>query len=99
MTTSKGTTTFEFGGSATYRIVIQGAVSESWHRRLGGMKITTTSLESAEPRTTLEGPLLDQAALHGLLETLYALHLPIVEVTKVGEVDEENAVRDQQGSD
>jgi hypothetical protein len=31
----------------------------------------------------LAGPVTDQAALHGLLDTLYALHLPILEVTKV----------------
>ena len=74
---------FDFGGPATYRVVIQGAVSEDWHRRLGGMEVTTSSPESDEPRTILEGRLRDQAALHGLLETLYALHLPILEVTKV----------------
>ncbi|MCP3952273.1 MAG: hypothetical protein GY697_08665 [Desulfobacterales bacterium] len=50
----------EFGGSAAYRIVVQGMVSESW-----------------------QGRLCDQAALHGLIDTLYALHLPILEVTKV----------------
>jgi len=74
---------FDFGGPATYRIVVQGAVSENWHRRLGGMEVTTSSSESDEPRTILQGRLRDQAALHGLLETLYALHLPILEVTKV----------------
>jgi hypothetical protein len=74
---------FEFGGPATYRIVIQGTVSEDWHRRLGGMEVTTSSPESDEPRTILQGRLRDQAALHGLLETLYALHLPILKVTKV----------------
>ena len=74
---------FEFGGPAIYRIVVQGTVSENWHRRLGGMEVTTSSSESDEPRTILQGRLRDQAALHGLLETLYALHLPILEVTKV----------------
>lgn len=83
MSRSSDTTTFEFGGPATYRIVIQGTVSEGWHRRLGGMEVTTSNPESDQPRTILQGPLCDQAALHGLLETLYALHLPIVEVTKV----------------
>ena len=42
-----------------------------------------SSLESDEPRTILEARLPDQAALHGLLETLYALHLPILDVTKL----------------
>ena len=75
--------TFDFGGPATYRIVIQGTVSEDWHRRLGGMEVTIPSPEADEPRTVLEGRLNDQAALHGLLDTLYALHLPILEVLKV----------------
>ena len=74
---------FDFGGPATYRVVIQGAVSEDWHRRLGGMAITTSSEKTGTPQTTLRGRIQDQAALHGLLETLYALHLPIVEVSKV----------------
>jgi len=30
--------------------------------------------------TTLEGRLLDQAALAGVLNTLYELHLPVLEV-------------------
>jgi hypothetical protein len=83
LSSSNDTTTFEFGGPATYRIVIQGTVTESWHRRLGGMEVTTSNPESDRPRTILRGPLRDQAALHGLLETLYALHLPILEVAKV----------------
>jgi len=74
---------FEFGGPATYRIVVQGRVSESWHGRLGGLEVTTSSPETDKPLTTLRGRLQDQAALHGLLDTLYALHLPILEVTKV----------------
>jgi len=83
VTTPKDLATFDFGGPATYRIAIQGAVSEDWHRRLGGMDVTTSSPEADEPRTILQGRLRDQAALHGLLDTLYALHLPILEVTKV----------------
>ena len=74
---------FDFGGPAVYRIVIQGTVSEDWHSRLGGMEVSASSPESEEPRTILQGRVPDQAALHGLLETLYALHLPILEITKL----------------
>ena len=80
---SNDTAAFDFGGPANYRIAIQGTVTEDWHRRLGGMEVTMSSPESDEPRTILQGRLRDQAALHGLLETLYALHLPILEVTRV----------------
>ena len=61
---------------AVYRIKVQGVVPESWTDRLGGLGIV--SVTSAA--TTLEGWLPDQAALNGVLETLYMLHLPLLEV-------------------
>jgi hypothetical protein len=76
-------TGFDFGGPATYLVVVQGALSKEWYGRLGGMAITTSSEKDGTPHTTLRGRIQDQAALHGLLETLYALHLPILEVSKL----------------
>ena len=66
-------------------------MSEHWHRRLGGMEITTSSQETGEPRTTLWGQLRDQASLHGVLATLYALHLLILEVTRADGPDKNAA--------
>ncbi len=83
MTSREHRSEIEFGGPATYRIVVRGTVSESWHRRLGGLEVTTSSPEIGESLTTLRGRIRDQADLHGLLDTLYALHLSILEVTKV----------------
>ena len=74
---------FDFGGSATYQIVVQGHVEKNWRGRLGGLVITPSSQKSSATQTTLRGEIRDQAALHGLLEILYALHLPILEVTKI----------------
>ena len=85
MTLTKDTTAFDFGGPAIYQIVVEGMVSEEWSNRLGGLAITTSSQENGESQTILQGTLLDQSALRGLFETLYALHLPILEVRKIGE--------------
>lgn len=60
-----------------YRIKVRGVVPESWIDRLGGMEIVAVS--SIE--TTLEGGLPDQAALRGVLDTLYELRLCLEEVT------------------
>jgi hypothetical protein len=60
-----------------YRIKVQGVVPNSWSDRLGGLQIVATTLEGA----TLEGWLPDQAALNGVLDTLYGLRLPLLEVT------------------
>ena len=62
---------------ADYRITVQGVVPESWLDRLGGLRITV----STRGKTTLEGQLPDQAALNGVLDTLYGLHLHLLEVT------------------
>ncbi len=83
MTSRERRSEVAFGGPATYRIVVQGMVSESWRRRLGSLEVTTSSPEIGESLTVLRGRIRDQAALHGLLDTLYALHLPILEVIKV----------------
>ena len=63
--------------AATYRIKVRGVVPDSWVDRLGGMRIVAIS----SLVTTLEGGLSDQAALKGVLDILYELHLCIEEVT------------------
>ncbi len=77
----------DFTGPATYRIVVQGALGEAWHDRLAGLTITTTRSPGAAPRTTLVGRIRDQAELSGVLDALYGLHLPILAVETVDEVD------------
>ena len=65
---------------ATYQIKVRGSVPESWIDRLGGMRIVAVS----SALTTLEGWLPDQAALKGVLDTLYELRLSLEEVTCLG---------------
>ena len=65
---------------ATYRIRVQGILAESWSDRLGGLTITTIGQAGEAPVTTLSGPLRDQAALCGVLNTLHDLRLPLLSV-------------------
>jgi len=65
-------------GPATYRISVGGRIDDGWSDRLGGMTVTTTGGRDSPDTTTLEGRLPDQAALTGLMNTLYELHLPIL---------------------
>ena len=64
---------------AVYRIAVQGVIPEGWGDRLGGMRIMTVSAD----QTTLEGWLPDQAALKGVLDTLYNLQLRLDTVTRL----------------
>jgi hypothetical protein len=68
---------------ATYRIRVQGQLDESWSPRMGGMAISTTTTVEQGPVATLEGRLLDQAALAGVLDALYSLCLPVISVEYV----------------
>ena len=74
----------EYGGtmqkSTTYRIKVQGKLDQKWSDRLGGMRITVDCSSGQNAVTTLEGHLRDQAALAGVLNTLYELHLPVLSV-------------------
>ena len=79
----------EFGGPATYRIVVQGSLGEDWSGRLAGMDITTTDRGDKSPHTTLVGPIRDQAELNGVIDTLYGLHLSII---KVETIDDEGEI-------
>lgn len=66
--------------STNYRIKVQGRLDEKWSDRLGGMRITVDRSSGQSPVTKLEGRLRDQAALAGVLNTLYELHLPVLSV-------------------
>ena len=65
---------------AIYRICVQGRLDHDWSDRLGGMAIRSSSSPGSAPTTILEGHLADQAALSGVLNTLYDLHLPLLKV-------------------
>jgi hypothetical protein len=74
---------FTFGGPASYRIVVQGSIGTSALDCLGGMRIETINGEDDNPMTTLVGRLKDQAHLAGVLNTIYEMHLPVMEVKKL----------------
>ena len=70
---------------ATYRIRVQGRLDDTWADRLGGMVITADTAADKPPVTTLVGHMTDQAALSGVLNTLYELHLPLLSVENMDE--------------
>ena len=69
--------------TAVYRIRFQGALDESWQQDLGpGWSV---QFDDRSPETTtITGVMRDQAALIGLLSTLYDVGLPLLEVEYLG---------------
>jgi hypothetical protein len=72
-----------FDSPANYQISVQGKIDPSWSDRLEGMKITLPIRDDGPPVTTLHGLLSDQAALAGVLNTIYELHLLVLSVTRL----------------
>ena len=67
------------GQPTIYQIRLQGHLSDQWTDWFEGLSIT---LEENE-ETLLTGPLVDQAALHGLLKKVRDLGLPLVSIHRV----------------
>jgi hypothetical protein len=68
---------------ATYQIKVQGRIDPSMSDLLGGMTISPGKVEADHLVTTLRGKLGDQAALAGVLNTLYELQLPVLSVMRL----------------
>lgn len=68
---------------STYKIKVQGELPEHWSDRLQGLSIIVDYSEENGPITTLEGTLRDQAALAGVLSTLYERRFPVLSVEQV----------------
>lgn len=69
---------------AAYRICISGYLDQRWSDRVGGMTVASVDRVDGSEVTTLFGCLPDQAALLGVLNTLYSLHLSVLLVEYTG---------------
>ena len=87
MLTQPGGELRAFDGPATYMIVVDGLVARDLSDRLQGMAISQ-SVETGATRSILIGELLDQAALAGVLDSLYELHFTLIAVERLA-ADEE----------
>jgi hypothetical protein len=62
-----------------YQIRIKGHLGRQWTDWFGGL--TITALDNGE--TLLTGPVVDQAALYGLLRKVRDLGMPLLSVTRI----------------
>jgi hypothetical protein len=67
------------GQPAVYQIRIKGHLGCQWTAWFDGMAIR----QEANGETTVTGPVIDQAALHGVLRKVRDLGLPLVSVVPV----------------
>ena len=71
-------------GPMTYQIQVEGKLDEGWSEWFRGMTVTFERASDGSPITTLTGPVADQAALRGILNRIWDLHLTVLSVTRGG---------------
>ena len=77
----KSEISYPFDKPGKYRIRVQGSLDQKWSERMGGLSIVSASVkDQQEPVTELIGQVRDQAALSGILNTLYELHMMLLSV-------------------
>jgi hypothetical protein len=62
-----------------YEIRVKGHLSSRWTTWFDGLSLTTES----DGTTVIQGPVADQAALHGLLQKVRDVGLPLISVTQI----------------
>ena len=65
--------------SKFYRIRVGGHLDSSWSKWFEGLRLT----REANGETVLSGPIVDEAALHGVLAKVRDLGLPLLAVNRI----------------
>ena len=72
-----------FDQPGRYRIFVQGQLSTNWSTRLSDMEITVQEPVDQKPVTILTGEVRDQAALMGVLNTLYDMRCTVLKIEQL----------------
>ena len=65
--------------STKYEICVKGHLDARWSAWFDGLRLTNES----DGTTVISGPVVDQAALHGLLQKLRDVGMPLISITQV----------------
>ncbi len=68
-----------------YEIRLQGHLAARWAAWFDGLSLT----HQGDGTTVISGPVVDQAALHGLLKKVRDLGLPLISVTQTDPTTEQ----------
>ena len=73
-----------FVDSTGYEVRIKGQSDGAWASYFGGLEMNVGFDPDGNAMTTLSGPAVDQAALHGLLNRIRDLGLELLSVRRLG---------------
>ena len=78
-----------YGQGVQYEIRVDGHLTERWAAWFDGLAI----ISEDDGTTVIRGSLVDQAALHGLLQRLRDIGIPLISLTPVEDSDTERPGR------
>ncbi len=73
----------------TYEITVEGELDESWSDWFNGLLQHTQQTGTGTIITTLSGPIADQAALRGIISSIWDLNLVLLSVQRLDPLPEE----------
>lgn len=73
----------------TYEISVEGELDESWSDWFNGLLQRTQQAGTGTIITTLTGPVADQAALRGIICSIWDLNLVLLSVQRLDPLPEE----------
>ncbi len=65
------------------QIQVQGWIDERWANWFDGIAMAYTGTRDNSPVTILSGPIVDQAALRGILTKVWDLNLVVISVNQI----------------
>jgi hypothetical protein len=77
--TGQGSPPADRGTTQRYEIRVRGHLAPRWAAWLDGLALTTED----DGTTVIRGPVADQAALHGVLQKLRDVGVPLISLTPV----------------
>ena len=83
VTVEKSTRVFAMTEHNEVQIRVQGWINERWADWFDGMTMTYEGTKDDSPVTVLTGPIIDQAALRGILTKIWDLNLTVISVNRI----------------
>jgi hypothetical protein len=71
-----------FQHDASYEITVEGRLDERWAGWFDGLAVWVKQVPGDRAITILTGPVADQAALRGIVNRIWDLHLTLISVTR-----------------
>lgn len=79
---------FSFKKAAIYKIVVQGEIDQEWLDQMMGLQVNIHKRKDKGSITTLIGQIHDQSALSGILTMINDMHMTVISVNMLSEIEE-----------